>query len=159
MRFLLLKKNNFFIIINLLLTIFLFTSCDSGDPVEPQENHFEAIGTVVYDATGAVAASILRGVTNDTLYAPEGDLSDHFTVKFYDENEEIIDPPVDEEDHYLGFEVGDAAVVATYQHPGEEGGYEFHLRGLKKGATTLELFIYHVDHKDYRSGNIPVVVK
>jgi len=159
MKFIYLKKKSFVLLLSVLSAVFVFSSCSDDDPVEPLEDHFEAIGTIVYDATGAVAASILRGVTDDTLYAPNGDLSDHFTVKFYNENEEIIDPPVGEEDHYLGFEVGDATVVETYQHSGEEGDYEFHLRGLKAGTTSLELFIYHVDHKDYRSGSIPVVVE
>lgn len=144
--------------INVLFVIFLISACDKEDSVQPQENHFEAVGTIIYDATGAVAVSILRGVTGDTLFAEAGLLSDHFTVKFYDDNETVVNPP-DDEDHYLGFEIGDPSVAETYQHPGEEGGYEFHLRGLKTGSTEIELFVYHIDHRDYRSGKIPVIVK
>lgn len=154
--FFLRKSVNIFI--NVLIAVFLLSACDSDDPIQPHDDHFEAVGTIIYDATGAVAVSILRGVTNDTLFVEAGQLSDHLTVKFYDDNEAVINPP-DNEDHYLGFEIGDPSIAETYQHPGEEGGYEFHLRGLKSGSTKIELFIYHVDHRDYRSGQIPVIVK
>ena len=79
-----------FILMKLLLLLsiaFTFNSCDEDDPVSPQEEHLEAIGTAIYDATGALTLSIIRGETNDTLYIEEGILSDHFEVKFYDEDE------------------------------------------------------------------------
>ena len=140
-----------------LLMLTTFNACDEDDPISPQEEHLEAIGTVVYDATGALAVSILRGETNDTLFITAGELSDHFDVKFYNEDEQIVDPP-DDEDSKLNYEIGNETIVEWWQHPGEEGGYEFHLRGLMTGITTLELFVQHGDHNDYRSGLIPVKV-
>lgn len=140
----------------IVLLIITISSCKE-DSLSPEEEHFEAIGTIIYDATGAVAVSILRGVTADTLSIKEGELSDHFNIKFYDEEENIIDPPID--DHVkLGYAITDKSIVEWWQHPGEEGGYEFHLRGLKSGVTEIELLIVHEGHNDYRSGKIPVKV-
>lgn len=143
---------------SLLLLFVLFINSCEDDPVSNQEDHFEAIGTAIYDATGAIAVSIIGGVTTDTLVIENGKLSDHFDVKFYDENENIIDPPNDEHIE-LGYEIGDTSVVGWWQHPGEEGGFEFHLDGKKIGITNLQLFIQHEGHNDYRSGKININVK
>lgn len=139
------------------MIVILLISC-KDDPVTPQEEHFEAIGTAIYDASGSLVVSILRGVTNDTLKIKNGVLSDHFDVKFYDENEKIIDPPTDEHTK-LNYSIDDETISTFWQHPGEEGGYEFHLKGIKQGLTKLELFIEHEGHNDYRSGKIPVKVE
>lgn len=138
--------------------IISFTSCSDDDPLSAEEEHFEAIGTAIYDATGALTLSILRGETEDTLYVDAGELSDHFTVKFYDEDENIVDPP-EEEHTSMDYEVADGTILEIWQHPGEEGGFEFHLQGLSQGITTMEMLVKHEGHNDYRSGNIPVVVR
>lgn len=140
-----------------LVMVILLIGC-KDDPVTPQEEHFEAIGTAIYDASGALVVSILRGVTKDTLKIKNGELSDHFEVKFYDENEKIIDPPTNEHTK-LNYSIDDETISTFWQHPGEEGEYEFHLRGLKQGITQLELFVEHEGHNDYRSGKIPVKVE
>ncbi|MCB0730677.1 MAG: hypothetical protein KDC88_06560 [Ignavibacteriae bacterium] len=145
------------ILILLIITISFF-SCKDDDPITPAEDHFEAIGTVIYDATGALAVSILRGETNDTLRITNGERSDHFDVKFYDDNENIVDPPNNEHTK-LSYEIGDSTFASWWQHEGEEGGFEFHLDGKKVGKTTLQLFIVHENHNDYRSGEIPLVIE
>lgn len=152
-----LLNNKLGLLFYVFLSVIIVVSCSDDDPVAPEEEHFEAIGTVIYDGSGAVAVSILRGETDDTLYIEKGNLSDHFTVKFYDEGENIVDPP-DEEHTSLSYEIGNEELVEWYQHEGEEGGYEFHLRGMEQGTTTLELFLMHGDHHDYRSGKIPVKI-
>jgi len=140
-----------------LIFSFLTISCED-DTVSSQEEHFEAIGTAIYDATGALSVSILRGVTSDTLFVTNGELSDHFDVKFYNEDEIIVDPP-ESEGIKLAFAVADESIVEFWQHEDEQGEFEFHLRGLNSGVTSIELFIEHEGHNDYRSGDIPVVVK
>ena len=61
------------ILIYSFIMIILSIGC-KDDPVTPQEEHFEAIGTAIYDASGALVVSILRGVTNDTLKIKNGEL-------------------------------------------------------------------------------------
>ena len=138
-------------------SITFLSSCKDDDPVSAQEEHFEAIG-IHFSNSGIKLAQILRGVTADTLFAPLGSLSDHIEVKFFDDDENVIDPPSDEHET-LGWAVDDNTVVELYQHPGEEGGYEFHLRGLKAGSTKIEFFIVHEGHNDFRSGKITVTVR
>lgn len=143
-------------LIVLLIISVIFISCDEDDPVSPEEDHFEAIGTVFYES-GIEIARILRGVTEDTLKVSEGARSGHIEVKFIDEDENIVDPPSDE-DQKLTWEFDDQTIAGVWQHEGEEGEFEFHLDGLEEGDTHVEFFITHGDHSDYRSGKIPVKV-
>jgi hypothetical protein len=150
-------KFRFFALYILLIGLFLYAGCSKDDdPVSSQDEHFEAIG-VYLSSSGIKVGAILRGETSDTLYAPLGGLSDHIDVQFYDKNENIIDPPSDE-DHSLAWAIDDTSMVEVWQHPGEEGGYEFHFRGKKAGTTFIEFFVYHGDHSDFRSGKFPVKV-
>lgn len=137
------------------LSVILFTSCGDDDPVTPQEEHFEAIGTVIYDATGAEVLRILRGVTSDTLFAEINILSDHYNVKFLDEDEKVVNPPVDDETT-MGLDITDTNLLAFEQD--EPGAFEFHLQGKAAGTTTIEIKILHNGHSDYRSGLIPVKI-
>lgn len=140
----------------LLLSIMFFVSCNDDDPVTPQEEHFEAIGTVIYNATGAEIARILRGVTTDTLSAQVGVLSDHYRVKFINDDEEIVDPPENDE---MSMEVVITDTNLLETETDEPGGFEFHLRGKAPGITSIEIKIFHSGHSDYRSGLIPVKIE
>ena len=142
--------------LSVILSFTFFIACEE-DPVTPQEDHFEAIGMVFY-TSGIEVARIQRGETSDTLFALKDTLSDHFEVMYFDKEENIVDPP--SEDHAsLSWQIDDQTIVEVWQHEGEEGAFEFHLKGLNIGETEIEFFIMHNDHSDYRSGKIPVKVK
>jgi len=145
------------IMIPAILVILLFGACSEDDPVTPQEEHFEAIG-VVLTTSGIQMVSILRGETSDTLYAVVDEISDHLEVKFYNEDEQVVDAP-DDGEKTLSWEIADTDIVEVHQDDGHDGEFEFHLKGLKPGTTTIELFIMHAGHADFRSGKIPVVVQ
>ena len=138
----------------IILSSFTFIHCSEDDPVVPAEGHFEAVGVYLH-TSGIKVASILRGVTNDTLFVSVNDTTDHFSVQFYNEDEEIVDPPNDN-DKILAWQIDDDDLAIGWQHPGEEGGYEFHLIGKQTGETAIELFIQHAGHNDFRSGKIPI---
>jgi len=140
-----------------LLSIFSLSCSKEENPLPPQEEHFEAEG-MVFLQSGITVASIFRGVTTDTLIAPEGGRSDHFDAKFYDENQNVIDPPSSAE-QTLAWQIDDETKLTVWQHPGEEGGYEFHLDGIAEGTTHIEFFVVHEGHNDYRSGQILVRVE
>ena len=140
----------------ILIAFLLIAGCAEDDPVSNQEEHFEAIG-MYFSTSGIKIAQILRGETSDTLVAPLGGLSEHIEIQFFDENENLIDPPTDD-DKKLAWEIGNSNLAEIWQHEGEEGGYEFHLKGLHEGVTTIEFFVSHLGHNDYRSGNIPLKV-
>ncbi len=140
-----------------ILAILAFSGCSEDDVTTPPTDHFEAIG-VQLNSSGVEIARILRGVTNDTVFVPLNASTDGIFVRFFDEDEEIIDGP-ESEDQKLTWQIGNLALFEIWQHEGEEGGYEFHMRGLAEGLTTVEFFIAHAGHNDFRSGMIPVRVR
>jgi hypothetical protein len=140
----------------LILAALLLPACGDDDPLTSKTEHFEAIG-MYFTTSGIPVASILRGVTTDTFHVPLGALTSHIDAEFYDDDENIIGPPASS-DHSLGWAIDDSAIVEVWQHEGEEGSFEFHLRGLAVGETHIEFFVVHLNHNDYRSGKIPVAV-
>lgn len=147
-----LKKSILFI---LTFSVILFVSC-KDDPLEPDMDHFEAEGIVFYQS-GIKIGEIFRGETQDTLSARVGETSGHIEVKFFDPNKNELDPP-DHTKQPFAWEIQDTTIVGIWQHPGEEGSYEFHLVGKQTGITNIEFFIMHEGHADFRSGKIPVKV-
>lgn len=149
-------KKRFLVFALLIFTLISFTACDKNDdPVTSQEDHFEAIG-MMFRTSGIEVASILRGVTTDTLKGPEGAIGDALDITFFDENENEIAPP---SNPALSWEIDDPSIFEIWQHPGEEGGFEFHVKGLKEGESHIEFFIMHEGHSDFRSGKIPVKIE
>lgn len=140
----------------ILFTVLLIHISCKDEPLEPDMDHFEAEGLVLYQS-GIKVAEIFRGVTQDTLIALVGQTSTHFEVKFYNQNKQELNPP----DHNLqpfSWEIQDTSLVGIWQHPGEEGSYEFHLVGKQSGLTQIEFFIMHEGHADFRSGKMPVKI-
>lgn len=139
--------------------IVMFQGCKKEEsPVTPVEDHFEAEG-VLLTSSGIPVASIFRGVSTDTLKVPLGASTDHMDVKFYDANRNVIEPPTDE-DKKLSWSIADTSMVELWRHADEpDAEYEIHLRGKKAGMTTLELFIVHEGHNDFRSGPFKVLVQ
>lgn len=154
-------KSSIRFLLSVLLSIIIlhFNGCQKDDnPLAPEEDHFDAIGMLIYDASGKQVAKILRGVTSDTLNAESGKISDHFTVKFYNGEEKIVNPPASEHLKFTA-KIDDETVAKFWQHPGEEGEFEFHIDGVKKGKTLIEFFIQHEGHNDFRTGKIPLQIK
>jgi hypothetical protein len=146
-------------IILLLTTIVILSLTLNGcsdDPITPQEDHFEAEG-IIFLQSGIKIAEIFRGLTTDTLFAPIDTMTSGIDVKFYDPDKAVIDPPNDPEITFA-WEIDNINIVDVWQHPGEEGSFEFHLEGLAEGSTQIEFFILHEGHADFRSGKISVTV-
>lgn len=146
----------FYLFIVLFFALITFNSCSADDPLTPAKDHFDAEGLIITDS-GIRIASIFRGVTSDTIEVPAGGRTSHMDVKFFDENQNIIDPPVDGKT--LAWEIADTSILGVWQHPGEEGSFEVHFDGKAIGITSIEFFIMHEGHADFRSGKIPVKVK
>lgn len=136
------------------LYIFILTGC-ADDPIAPPEDHFEAIGMVIYQSRSQVA-SILKGQTTDTLYSTVDSVTDSFTVKFYDEDEDIVDPPFDEDDIEFSYALDDTSVAQIILDPVHK--YEFKIKGKSAGTTKVEFFLLHSGHADFKSGKIPLKV-
>ncbi len=143
-------------LVAIIFIAFLQLGC-SDDPITPQEEHFEAEG-IVFLQSGIKIAEIFQGVTSDTLLAPLGSMTTGIDVKFYNSNKEMIEPPNDP-DLSFAWEIADTNTVSVWQHPGEEGSFEFHLEGSSAGETLMEFFIIHEGHADFRSGKITISVQ
>ncbi|KAB2907466.1 MAG: hypothetical protein LC102_12210 [Ignavibacteriales bacterium] len=138
-----------------IVTLLFFNGCKSEDNVlAPKEEHFKAEG-VYLSTSGIPVASIFRGESSDTIKVPYGALSDHIDVKFFDSNRNIINPPSDPNKH-LAWSIADTNITEILRHDEE---YEIHFRGKQRGLTTVEFFISHDGHNDFRSGNIKVSVE
>ncbi|MDT8322966.1 MAG: hypothetical protein RRA94_02555 [Bacteroidota bacterium] len=140
----------------IIVPFILLTACSEDDPVAPQEDHAEAIGLLLYRGD-TLHASILRGETTDTLYAVVDQTGEDFDVRFYDEDEDVFEAHDDEVT--FSWEIADPALADVVQESGKEGKFEFRLRGKQAGSTTIEFFILHEGHADFRSGPMPLVVR
>ncbi len=91
------------------------------------------------------------------LMAPIG-MTPHWRIMFLDEHGDEIDPP-DYPEFTFGWTIADPDVVEVVQDEGDEGLFEFHLRGLKGGETTIVLKVEHDGHTDFSTQPIPVHVE
>ena len=92
----------------------------------------------------------------EVLEAPIG-LTPHWGIKFLDSHGDEIDPP-DGPEFTFGWTIDDPSIVEVFQDEGDEGTFEFHLRGLEEGETTIRLQVEHDGHVDFRTQPIPVHV-
>ncbi|MBD3169769.1 MAG: hypothetical protein GF307_09830, partial [candidate division Zixibacteria bacterium] len=147
-----------------LISLLAYSGCtDSSDPVTPQEEHYEAVGLVIY-SSGVPVLDYYGPDYNagddvaylDTLEISQG-LNPHWDLQFYAEDGSLQDPP-DDADKSFGAEFADPSIAELWWHEGEEGEFAFHIRGLRAGQTTAEFKVYHNDHADFSTLPIPLVV-
>lgn len=135
----------------------VFAACsDSNSTSTEQHEHFEVEGWRLYSAEWDTLYSVYRGKETANLEGLKVNancMSAHIHVKFLDENNKEIAGPSDDE-HSLGWDVGDSKIIDIHF----EGGWGFHLKGLKEGETTLILKVKHHDHADAKTLEIKVVV-
>ncbi len=139
----------------LMLTMVILPSCENPAEKETDE-HAEGVGIAL-----VASGQTLVSYENDdplvgSLSVALGARTDHINFYLIDEDGDRFIP--DEEHHSLQFGFGDETIAGVYQHEGEEGGFEFHLDGLKAGQTTLTFTVYHEDHADFVSRPISVSV-
>lgn len=147
--------NLFFIL--LISGLFILTGCDNpADSDDDQDEHSRAVGLVIYSSGTTVVRYERDEAVNGVLTAPLGDLSDHYNIRFIAEDGDEFEPHLDESS--LDWTIADTTVVSIWQHPDEEGGWDFHLRGKTLGTTTIRFKILHGDHADFTSQPIPAVV-
>ena len=136
--------------------------CGKEDPISPEEEHFEAEGLVLIDS-GHRFFRYFRGEIDsgdgrvDVLEVAHGQLTPHWSIRFLDADGNEMAPPSGEGLSFT-WVIADPSVVEVFQDEGDEGKFEFHLRGLEEGETTIVLQISHEGHVDFRTQPIPVHV-
>lgn len=144
---------NFIFALFIILSFFL-VSCDD-DPVTPQEEHFEAVGLVLFSNSNEIAR-IYKGETTDTVFVNFNEVFENINVKFLNEEKEILETPTDEHTE-LAWEIDDPSIVSI-SNLNETSSFNIEFTGLKAGTTLVEFFIQHEGHNDFRSGKIPFKV-
>lgn len=142
----------------ILFAAIIINGCKEENPIDPGE-HIEAEGLRLYQS-GVKVFEYYQGVFTagfDTVYAIKDSLTEDFHVKFLDDKKNEFTPTDDDEK--FGTVITDTTIVTFYQHPGEEGEFEFHLRGKKNGQTSIKLQVIHNDHADFTTPLFPVVVR
>jgi hypothetical protein len=143
----------------LFLSLLFIISCSDNNPTEP-EDHFQPEGWVFINGASQRFMQIFQGkfsVGSDTLFTvPNGEDSDHISIKFLDGKKIEIEPPSDK-DKTLSWDIKDTTMIGVHRHDGEE--WEFHLEGKKVGETEIQFYVMHNGHSDVRSGYIKVMVQ
>ncbi len=91
------------------------------------------------------------------LRVPNGGFTAKWSIMFLDHDGDEIDPP-DEPNFKFTATIADPTIVEVYQAPTDVGKFEFQLRGLKVGETTIVLEVTRDNHIDFRTIPIPVRV-
>lgn len=123
---------------------------------------FEAEGLVIIESGVRFFRYFQGEIDSDEgrvseLTAPIG-LTPHWRIAFLDEHGEELDPP-DDSEFAFGWTIADTDILEVHQDEGDEGSFDFHLRGLHEGETTIVFEVRHEGHVDYRTEPIPVHVE
>jgi hypothetical protein len=146
-----------FILILAVLSLLLFSiGCNEDNPVEPTEQHFEAIGLFVI-SSGDTIVKYQGGVVTGEIEVDEGELSPLLSVKFITEDGEVGIPPGSE--WSMDWEIADTDHADLETHSDELQEYRFHIRGKEEGETSIKIIVNHNDHKDFESKEIPIHVE
>lgn len=149
------KRNILSVIASISILIFIMSGCSSDNPVEPSEEHFEAIGLFII-ASGDTIVKYQGGIVTGSIEVTEGEDTALLSVKFIEEDGDVGLPP--SSDWSMTWEVADTAVADLHTHENERENYQFHLEGKSAGNTNITIIVNHFDHKDFESREIPVTV-
>lgn len=150
----------------MLFSLLLLNGCsEETNPINPPSEHFEPEGWLIRDAALQPVLVVFQGQilknwkgnpVPDTLFAPLNALSEHFSVKFLDANQNIMNPPSDAS-HSFTMKIADTSVAGYKKDTPTD--YAFHLIGKKIGKTDVELQVQHSGHVDVKTPLIPLVVR
>lgn len=155
--------------------VLVFAGCSEDDnPAgsnDEEENHLEAVGVRVLDADGTVLVEADGTEVSGEIHIHEGESTDFLTVLFLDpDTGDWYDPEDREGEHEEGEEhhhelvvtATDGEIVSATMAddiPDAATEWGFVLDGLEHGETTIRVQIYHEDHPDYTSPQLPVHVE
>lgn len=149
------------IVISFLYLALLQSGCNDSGIVTPPSPHFEAEGMIIKSENlSDTVLYVFRGQFKagfDSLKIPYGTISPHWNVFFLNSDTVTIDPPSDN-DKTLGWTIANPLILEMFQDDPASEPWAFHLRGLNVGSTTIELKIVHINHSDFTTPPIPVIV-
>ncbi|MCA9759512.1 MAG: hypothetical protein KDA27_27200, partial [Candidatus Eisenbacteria bacterium] len=133
--------------------------CSDDNPADPGPgetcDHFDADG-VVLEAEGETVVSQWEGDVSGEVEL-ELEESRAISVVFLDPDSTRGVPADACEDQYLEVTVDDES-IATVNLDAPDGRWSFTITGASEGETSIRVRIIHVDHSDFTSLELPVVV-
>lgn len=149
------KIYSIYSVILFVLAAFL-TNC-SDNSVESDGDHADAVGLRIVSSGVTIVSYIRDSAIEGNIEVEASELSGPMNIEFYDDEKEDWFTP-DAEHYLLTIEISDTTIADYWQHEGEEGGYEFHIRGKKAGNTNAVFKLIHDDHPDFVSKEIPILI-
>lgn len=138
--------------------VVIICACSESNPVS-QEDHFEASGLVLIKSD-AIFMKIFKGSIDTTFVSKfeitKGESTEYFHVQFLNDSGSVLDPPEDNNKNF-GWIVDDTTIVMPEKNTQDK--WSFRLKGINSGTTSLELRLLHLDHPDFKTPKIQVVVK
>jgi hypothetical protein len=143
-----------FILQSSLLALFLI-SCDN--PVEDDHDHADIQGLVLM-MEGQELVVVEDATVTGSITVAEGQETPGITVEWRDgDGEHFHDEDLDP-DLTLEHASINEAIAEFGQHEGDDR-WTFHIHGESAGSTSIELQLFNVDHVDFRTPPIPIVVE
>lgn len=136
------------------------SGCSNDDGGEHE--HAEARGLVLRMADSVLVSVDSTIVTGQLSFPADNQYSDHIEVWFISDDEHRDEFRPDDLDEVLHVTVTDTNIATVLFHADEtdqDERWEFHVKGKSAGATTIKVQIFHVDHPDYTSPLIPLVIE
>ena len=152
-------KNIIFLIGFVLISILFIESCKEEQITEPQHEHYETYGINIYHSD-SLYLRVFDAII-DTNYHHSFELTTNtepqkFKIKFLDENGKEMAYPTDS-NKVLGWIIADTNIVSSTLSA--DSKWAFELEAKEPGNTSIEIRLNHIDHPDFKTPSIPVVVK
>jgi hypothetical protein len=125
----------------------------TSPPIEihVEEEHAEPVGLVLRE-DGEEILRVLEADVDGTVFVTTGGVTGTIDVAFVDDLGEEFVP--DEPEFSMIVEIADPS-RATFEQLGD---WSFRMQGLAAGSTTFTIAIFHIDHPDYTSPDLPLRV-
>lgn len=145
------------IIIASFVALIGFSACDSN-PVTDTHEHADVEGLALL--VGGVEIVVVEdGQVTGQIDASAGQETAEILVEWRDhDGNHFHDEDLDER-LTLGHKfMGDTDIAEFEQHSGTPR-FSFHIHGVASGSTSMELQLFNVDHVDFRTPSIPILVQ
>jgi hypothetical protein len=129
--------------------------CSDSNPVESEEEHFEAIGLFIISGMDTIAR-YQDLIVGGNIEVTENDSTDILAIKFIEEDGHISVPPSD--DWALAWSIANESIAQVVSTDSQIEVYQLRIVGKSPGQTNIRIIINHLGHKDYESADIPVIV-
>ncbi|MDZ7773624.1 MAG: hypothetical protein U5K31_12930 [Balneolaceae bacterium] len=141
--------------ITLTVLVLLTTVAACSNPADSEEEHHEEPVGAVLMLNGEEIARYENGQVTGGITLNEGEETALISIFFLSEDGDQFQP--DEPEYSLNFDVEDPTVAEVEQHD-EDGKWRFHVHGEAAGTTSIVFSLYHNNHSDFDTDDIPVEV-